>query len=286
MKQGIVFFTLMTILFSGASFASEDSTLEQIKKTGEIRIGYRKNEPPMSFLDKDNQPIGYSIELCLNVVKEVKILLKTPNITVTYVPVTASNRFDALIDNKIDILCGSTTKTLSRSELVDFTQLSFVTGADLLSLKANRIASVSSLKDKKVAVVKDTTTEATLKSALKRLESNAKVITVASAKEGIKAVEDGKVDAFSSDQIILIGLIVTHEGSDKFILSDQVFSYEPFALAVRRNDSEFRLIADRAISKLSRTGNITQVYKTWFGQYITEIPSLLGAVYMLNAIPE
>jgi ABC-type amino acid transport substrate-binding protein len=286
MKQGIVFFTLMTILFSGASFASEDSTLEQIKKTGEIRIGYRKNEPPMSFLDKDNQPIGYSIELCLNVVKEVKILLKTPNITVTYVPVTASNRFDALIGNKIDILCGSTTKTLSRSELVDFTQLSFVTGADLLSLKDNRIASVSSLKDKKVAVVKDTTTEATLKSALKRLESNAKVITVASAKEGIKAVEDGKVDAFSSDQIILIGLIVTHEGSDKFILSDQVFSYEPFALAVRRNDSEFRLIADRAISKLSRTGNITQVYKTWFGQYITEIPSLLGAVYMLNAIPE
>jgi len=286
MKQGIALFALLSMLVTGTSFAENFSTLDQIKKTGEIRIGYRKNEPPMSFLNKSNQPVGYSIELCLNIVGEIKSILKNPNIDTKYVPVTASNRFDALQNNKIDILCGSTTKTLSRSELVDFTQLSFVTGADLVSLKTKRIASVSALKGKKVAVVKDTTTLSSLKKALKALDSDAKIVEVNSAKEGMDAVLNGKVDAFSSDQIVLVGLIITNKNADKFALSDKVFTYEPFALAVRRNDSEFRLIADRVLSQINRTGHISRVYDTWFGRYIDEVPGLLKAMYILNSTPE
>jgi len=287
MKQGITLITLITLLLTGgSSFASNVSTLEQIKKTGEIRIGYRKDEPPMSFLNKNNQPVGYSIELCLNIVNEVKGILKNPNIATKYVPVTASNRFDALKNNSIDILCGSTTKTLSRSEQVDFTQLSFVTGADLVSLKSARIASVSELKGKKVAVVKDTTTLASLKKALDALGGDAEVVVVNSAKEGMDLVLKGKVDAFSSDQIVLVGLIITNKDADKLALSDKVFTYEPFALAVRRNDSEFRLIADRALSRINRSGHIGKIYNTWFGRYIKEVPGLLKAMYILNSTPE
>ena len=287
MKQGITLLALVTMFFTGgSSFAANVSTLEQIQKTGEIRIGYRKNEPPMSFLNKNNQPVGYSIELCLNIVNDVKGLLKNPNIATKYIPVTASNRFDALENNSIDILCGSTTKTLSRSEKVDFTQLSFITGADLVSLKSARIASVSGLKGKKVAVVKDTTTMVSLEKALKSLKSDAKIVVVNSAEEGMEAVLNGKVDAFSSDQIVLVGLIITNKKAEKFALSDKVFTYEPFALAVRRNDSEFRLIADRALSRINRSGHISKIYDTWFGRYIDEVPSLLKAMYILNSTPE
>jgi glutamate/aspartate transport system substrate-binding protein len=286
MKHTSALILLISMLVSGTSFAETKSTLEQIKNSEIIRIGYRENEPPMSFLNKDKQPVGYSIELCMHIVNEVKSILKNPNIAVKYVPVTASNRFESLENNSIDILCGSTTKTLSRAELVDFTQLSFVTGASLLSLKAINIDGISGLKGKKVAVVKDTTTIDSLTEALKEADSDAKIIPVDSASEGMKALVNGKVDAFSSDQVVLIGLALTNESDVEFAISKDVFSYEPFALAVRRNDSEFRLIADRVLSRLNRSGNITQVYVNWFGSITKEVPALLKAMYVLNATPE
>jgi ABC-type amino acid transport substrate-binding protein len=240
----------------------------------------------MSFVNKDKQPIGYSIELCLHIVKAVKSALKNPNIATRYVPVTASNRFEALRNNSIDILCGSTTKTLSRSELVDFTQLTFITGAAFLSLKSTEVDGISDLQGKKVAVVKDTTTMTVLEKALKKKGSDAQVIVVDSASEGMGLVIKGEVAAFSSDQIVLIGLVVTHKDAKKFAVTDKVFSFEPFALAVRQNDPEFRLLANRVLSRLSRSRDIVQVYKKWFGQYIKEVPALLEALYILNATPE
>jgi len=286
MKYLIVLTTLISTLFTGISVAGNTSTLEQIKNTETIRIGFRENEPPMSFLNKDKLPVGYSIELCLQIVNEIKGKLKNPNIATKYVPVTASNRFEALQNNSIDILCGSTTKTLSRSELVDFTQLTFVTGAALLSLKSSHIGKIRDLEDKKIAIVKDTTTFEHLTKILNKGDSTAKIIAVDSASTGMDLVAKGKVDAFASDQIVLIALLLTHEDKEKFTISEDLFSYEPFALAVRRNDADFRLIADRVLSRLNRSGDITVLYSQWFGTYIKKVPTLLEAMYILNATPE
>ena len=286
MKYIFSIIALISVLVSGTTFAKDLSTLEQIKKTETIRIGYRDNEPPMSFINKDNQPVGYSIELCLHIVNEIKRELKNPNIAVKYVPVTATNRFESLADNSIDILCGSTTKTLSRSELVDFSELTFVTGASFISLKTAEIENLEGLAGKKVAVVKDTTTIATLTKALKKIDSDAEIIAVDSATEGMKAVNSNKVDAFSSDQIILIGLAITQEDPKKYTLAKELFSYEPFALAIRRNDSDFRLLTNRVLSGLYRSGKITETYSRWFGKYIKNVPSLLEAMYILNSTAE
>lgn len=286
MRHLIVLTGLFSMLISGTGLAADISTLEQIKKSGEIRIGYRETEPPMSFLNKDKQPVGYSIELCLHIANEVKSTLQNPNIATKYLPVNASNRFDALRDNSIDILCGSTTKTLSRSELVDFTQLTFITGAAFLSLNSAKVEKFSDLKGKKVAVVKDTTTKNALEKNLRKQGSDAKIIVVDSAAEGVDLVVKGEVAAFSADQIVLIGLVVTHKDKKQFAVSDKVFSFEPFALAIRQNDSEFRLLADRTLARLNRSGNITKVFNQWFGKYITEVPALLEAMYILNATPE
>lgn len=286
MKYALALVVIFSMLLSGVVSAETTSTLEQIKKSETIRIGYRENEPPMSFLNKDKQPVGYTIELCLHIVNEIKSELKNPNISTKYVPVTASNRFESLVDNSIDILCGSTTKTLSRAEIVDFTQLSFVTGASLLSLEAFNVSDISDLKGKKVAVVKDTTTFDSLNKALKEADIDAKVISVDSASEAMQVLIKGDVDAFSSDQVVLIGLALTHEGEEKFAISNNIFSFEPFALAVRRNDAEFRLIADRVLSRLNRSGQITPIYAKWFGSFTKEVPDLLRAMYLLNSTPE
>ena len=116
--------------------------------------------------------------------------------------------------------------------------------------------------------------------------SDAEIIPVASASAGIDALIEGKVDAFSSDQVVLIGLALTHKGPEKFALANDIFSFEPFALAVRRNDSDFRLLADRVLSQLYRSGQIGPIYGKWFGKFTKKVPSLLKAMYMLNSTPE
>ena len=276
----------MVILSTSVYAAEQSSTLEQIKKTGKIRLGYRQSEPPMSFLDNNGKPAGYSIDLCARIVTGVKTKLDKPAISVEYVLVDSTNRFTALSDNKIDILCGSTTKTLSRGELVDFTQLTFVTGASLLSLASNPIDNISTLQGKKVAVVKDTTTIVALKDALKDALTEAKVVPVDSAADGLKALQDGKVDAFSSDQVVLIGLVLAAENSKGFVVSSQLFSFEPFALAVRRNDADFRLVADRVLSHLNRSRQIVQIYSHWFGRFSKDVPTAIQAMYAINSTPE
>jgi ABC-type amino acid transport substrate-binding protein len=286
MKYIIATIALITMLASGGTLAADFSTLEQVKKTKKVRIGYRADKPPMSFVNRNNELVGYSIDLCLRMVDEMKTTLEIPDISIEYVPVNASNRFKALTDNSIDILCGVTTKTISRSELVDFTQPTFVTGAALLTLKTLQIQKISELSGKKIAVVKDTTTFDSLTKMLKREGSDAEVVTVKTAVEGMDALTKGEVDAFSGDQIVLVGLIINSDNPKLFALTENVFSFEPFALAVRKNDSEFRLVADRMLSRLYRTKKILLLYDKWFGSYIKKMPSLLEAMYLINSTPE
>ena len=286
MKYMIAAIALVSILTSGTLPAADLSTLDQIRKTQTIRIGYRADKPPMSFVNRNNELVGYSIDLCLRMVEEMKVLLGDPDIKVEYVPVNASNRFDALQKNSIDILCGATTKTLSRAELVDFTQPTFVTGAALLTLKTQQVSSPADLSGKKIAVPKDTTTFDSLTKMLEREGSDAQVVTVKSATEGMEALTKGEVHAFSGDQIVLIGLIINSDNPKQFALTENVFSFEPFSLAVRKNDAEFRLVVDRMLSRLYRTKKVLLLYDKWFGQYINKMPPLLEAMYLINSTPE
>lgn len=286
MKIYTVLALAMLSVATPVAAAEQMSTLAQIEKTGKIRIGFRESEPPMSFRDENGNPAGYSIDLCDRIVTGVKTTLRKSDVVVEYVPVDSANRFTALSDNEIDILCGSTTKTLSRGELVDFTQLTFVTGASLLSLALNPIDNISGLRGKKVAVVKDTTTIAALKDVLDDTLTDAKVVAVDSASQGLKALQEGRVDAFSSDQVVLIGLIMTSDEPEVFSIANELFSFEPFALAVRRNDADFRLVADRVLSHLYRSKLIGRIYGQWFGRFSRQVPTALQAVYMINATPE
>jgi ABC-type amino acid transport substrate-binding protein len=284
MRGKLVIFLL--ILFFSSPLAAQEltGTLAQIKKSGKIRIGYRVSEAPMSFSDKDSNPSGYSIDICncIEAAVEKKI---GADIKIEYVPVTAEGRFKALADDKIDILCGSTTKTLSRSELVDFTQLTFVTGASLMTLKENN-ARDSGFAGKKIGVVKGTTTEVALKELIRETSTNAEVALFNSAKEGIEALRNGKIDAFSADQVVLIGMALKESDPKTFAIDSNVYSFEPFALAVRRNDAAFRLVADREISALYRSRKILDIYDKWIGKYTGQRLPLFEAMIKLNSTPE
>ena len=270
-----------------ASAASElTGTLKRIDDTGRMNLGYREDEPPMSFRDQSGNPVGYSIDLCDHIASAVRQTLGRTDITVNYVPVTAENRFAAIEAADIDILCGATTKTLGRSERVGFTQLTFATGASLLSMDDNKVPNVLGLKGKRVAVVSNTTTIEALQGALNEMLVDVVVVPVSSALEGMILLDKGEVDAFSSDQVVLIGQVIARNTGRQYFLSEELFSFEPFALAVARGDVDFQLVADRALSRLNRSGQIAVIYRKWFGRFAKKPPQLLKALYQLNATPE
>lgn len=276
----------LSIVFCAAPLAAEElaGTLARIQKSGKIRIGYRQSEPPMSYLDENKKPAGYSIDICSCIAEAVEKKIGK-DIRIDYVPVTAQNRFTALADNTIDILCGSTTKTLARSGLVDFTQLTFVTGASLMTYGPDS-APGSGFAGKKIGVVKGSTTLQALQELLRETGTQADIVAFSSADEGLNALRKKKIDAFSADQIVLIGMILNAPDRDAFIMNPSVFSFEPFALAVRRNDADFRLVADREIASLSRSNKLFDIYEKWIGKYTGQRPPLFEALVKLNATPE
>jgi glutamate/aspartate transport system substrate-binding protein len=261
-------------------------TLDQIKKSGEIRLGYRTDSLPLAFNEPSGQPSGYSVDLCRRIAAAVKETLKLNDLKITYVPLTSEDRVDAIASNKADIECGSTTMTLTREEKVDFTLMTFVTGGSLLSLADSAVSTMADLAGKSVAVVSGTTTEPALKSYLAKTLVDAKVMTVAPREEAMKELDAKHVAAFASDQIVLIGQILLAAEPRKYALSHDLFSYEPYAFMVRRNDADFRLVADRAIAQIYRSGQIEQLYQRWLGQVGVKPSPVLAAMYVLQALPE
>ena len=263
---------------------AQADTLAKIKESGTIVIGHRTASPPFSFVDQNGKAVGYSIDLCKRIAAAVKDELGLNGIKIDYVPVTAENRFSMVRQGKVDIVCGSTTNTLKRRERVAFTLLTFITGAEMLVRTGSGIDGLKDLEGKKVGVVMGTTTKTGLTKALKRQFINARVVIVKDHDEGLKALEDSKIDAYTTDRIILIGLARGARDPSKLMLTNQLYSFEPYALVVRRDDPDFRLIADRTLASLYRSRRIVEIYRKWFGK-IGRVTDLLKALYILQGIP-
>lgn len=285
LRKLVLLGALPGLLLATAGAAEWTQTLKRIDESEEMNLGFREDQPPLSFDRGGGEAAGYSVELCKYIASmAVKTLGKT-SIKVNYVPVTAASRFEAIQSGKIDILCGATTKTLSRAEIVGFTQPTLVTGGALLSRKDASVDTIGDLAGKRVAVVSNTTTIAALEKALEKLSIDAEVIPVTSTSQGMTLLERKEIDALAADQVVLIGQVITRGGRGRFALSKQLFSFEPFALAISRGDADFQLVADRALSRLYRSGEIVEVYLQWFGSFAEEPPEMLKALYQLNATP-
>lgn len=284
-RKLLIVCSLLCLPISANAAGELTQTLKRINDSGEINLGFRVDQTPMSFDNGSNQGAGYSVELCNHIAAAVKKKLVRSDIRINYLPVTAESRFKAIQSGEIDILCGATTKTLSRAEIVGFTQPTFVTGGDLLSRTDAAVEHLKDLQGKRVAVVSNTTTIESLDNAIKKLAIGVEVVPVGSTSEGMGMLESKKIDAFAADQVVLIGQVISRGGRGQYGLTNELFSFEPFALAVPRGDADFQLVADRVLSQLNRSGAIVQIYKRWFGSFGKKVPSGLQALYQLNSTP-
>lgn len=285
-KAMIASFLMLTLMMAGAAAGQElDGTLKKIKSSGVFTLGYREAAPPFSFPGPDKRPVGYSIDLCMQVASAIQKQLKMENLKLEWVPVTAENRIDMVAQGKIDLECGTTTASLSRQERVDFSLMTFVDGGSLLTKADANLRGVGDLAGKRIAVMPGTTTETALAKFLKDEFITVQTVRVKDPLEGVAAIEKGQADAFASDRGILIGIAVTSKDPKRFGLANVLFSYEPYGFMLRRNDGAFRLAVNRALAAVYRSGDIVPIYDRWFGAFGKPSPAILS-MYLLNGLPE
>ena len=261
-----------------------DGTLLKIKSSGTLNLGYRDSSPPFSFT-LEGKPAGYSVDLCTIVSRAIQAKLGLADLKISWIPVNAENRVQMVVDGKVDLECSTTTASLARQERVDFSLMTFVDGAGLITLASKTLASTPDLAGKRIAIIPDTTTEKVLAQGLKSIQVTATMVPVKDHAQGLAAVEEGRADAFVSDRSILAGLAITSKDPKRFALSRNSFSYEPYGLMMRRNDAAFRLVVNRAIADLYRSGAVLQLYDRWFGA-LGAPGEALQAMYLINALPE
>jgi polar amino acid transport system substrate-binding protein/glutamate/aspartate transport system substrate-binding protein len=274
----VIALVLTVCALAGAASAQ---TVDAVKASGKLRIGYRLDAVPFSYRNDSGQPAGYTVDLCRLVAEGVKRSLNLKELDIVYVPVSTEERFEAVRSKKIDMLCGATTVTLSRRELVDFSVLTFFTGASVM-VRAGGPASFSALAGKTIAVRTGTTTENALTATRKNDGIAAKVVGVKDHAEGAALLTAGKADAYFADQAILFWL-ATRAGQGKLVVSSSIFRPEPYAIALPLGDTQFRLLVDTQLSAIYQSGAILDTFKWNLG---TDLPQVLRTMYLLNALPQ
>jgi ABC-type amino acid transport substrate-binding protein len=258
--------------------------LDRIGQNKTIRIAYREDAPPFSSKDKIGEPVGFMVDLCREVAKRLADQLKLPSLNVAYVQVTAANRFEAIQQQKADLLCEPTSATLSRREIVDFSIPTFVDGASLM-IRADGPHDLKAMAGQKIGVLAGTTTAEGLRDTLKAAGITADVIPAKTHAEGLAMLDDGKISAYFGDRSILISLIKDSRAPGKLMLAENYLSVEPYALALPRGDEDFRLAVDRALSHIYRGGGIGAIFKRTFGE-TTKPGEVLQTLYIASALPD
>jgi glutamate/aspartate transport system substrate-binding protein len=255
---------LLLVGACGAASAQPGTdTLAKIRESRAIVLGVREAARPFSFLNDQKQSVGYSVDLCLAAVAEIKRELKLPDLKVQYKLVSGAERIPKLVSGEIDMECGSTTNTKARQAQVDFSYTFFVAAMRVLSPKNVKIDSVTDMNGLTVALSKGTTSEK-LFNQLAGGELKAKMETFGSNAEAYKALKEGKVKAFPQDDSLLLGMASADKALDSLNLSALALSVEPYGVMVRKGDTALLALIDRSLARTFTSGDIDALYKKWF----------------------
>jgi glutamate/aspartate transport system substrate-binding protein len=239
-------------------------TLANIKRAHVVRLGYRESSPPFSFLDQANRPIGYSLELCEAIVEEIGVEVDDPNVKIEYVKVTSDDRIPAVVQNKIDLECGSTTANAERGKQVAFSPLMFVAGTKLMVPKASTVSGATDLKGKTVVVTKGTTNEQAMHNVDKKFALGLNIVASPDHEQSYQMLVDGKADAFATDDILLFGLIARHKAQDRFRVTGEYLSYDPYGIMFRKGEPQLAAVVERTFRKLGSNRDLIPLYNKWF----------------------
>jgi len=275
---------LLFLAAPGLVNAQAPDTLKKIRAAKAVTIAYRTDALPFSFAGQDKQPAGYTVDLCKRVAASLEQQLKM-QLAVKWVPATSQNRLDLVRTGKADMECGSTTATLSRMEIVDFSSPVFVDTTGLLVSKASGAKSFTGLAGKKIAVVSGTTNQKALEQSIKKALISVTVVPAKTRDEALNALTSGAVEGFAGDKILLLGLAGKVQDPSKYELLPDDLGFEPYAIVLPRGDASFRLAVNRALSEIFQSAALEEIFKRAFGPNAEPTPGLL-VMYALSSFPE
>jgi glutamate/aspartate transport system substrate-binding protein len=282
MFRGTLSFVLAVcagIVASSAAAQQPTGQLQAIAASRTIKIAYRADAAPFSFVNQRNEITGYTIDLCKLIVASLEQRLGVKPITIQWVPVTAQSRFDAVATGKAHLECGSSSVTLARMKEVDFSAFVFVESTGLAVNTTSSNNRLLDLAGKKIAVVAGTSNEAALAAW-----NRAVPLPVRDRDAGIAALLGGSVDAFASDKLLLIGAQFQHPQALRILPDDLALEF--YGIVLPRGDWALRLAVNTALSEIYRSGEVLKVYGQWFPQIGLRPGVLLDALYLFGAVPE
>jgi glutamate/aspartate transport system substrate-binding protein len=245
-------------------------TLKKVKASKTLTIGYREASVPFSYLNAAHQPIGYSIDLCLEIAEDVRAELGDDTIQVKYVAVNTQNRIPRVVDGTVDLECGQTTNNTERQKEVAFSPIIFVSGTKLLVKRAANLRSYRDLRGRSVAVTAASTNEVAIKALNVKEGLNITVVPVADNAQAFEAVDTGKADAWAGDDAVLFATIAESKNPREFSVLDDFLSYDPYGIMFRKNDPEFSGLVSATFTRLAEARELARIYEQWF---LRKLPS-------------
>jgi glutamate/aspartate transport system substrate-binding protein len=240
-------------------------TLKKIKETGVINIGYRDSSIPFSYLDDNQKPIGFAIDICLKIVEAVKQELKLDKLTTEFNPVTSSGRIPLLANGTIDLECGSTTNNFDRLKQVAFTNTYFLTATRFISKKASHLNSIDDLKGKTVASTSGTNNIKQLTEANAARNLGINIVPAKEHAESFLLVETDRAVAAVLDDILLASFAASAKDPDAYVISTDAFAKpEPYGIMLRKDDPAFKKVVDDATAALYQSAEGQKLYEKWF----------------------
>lgn len=265
MRTSKLSLALALLAFAAAPVLAQDSgTLKKIKDSGTITIGYRDASIPFSYLNDQQQPIGYAMDICGKIVDAVKTKLNMPNLKVALNPVTSSTRIPLMANGTIDLECGSTTNNAERKKQVDFGMTYFVIKYRYVAKKSANMNAIADLKGQTVVSTAGTTDIKALNELNSAKNMGMNILSANDHPAAFLMVETGRAKAFLMDDILLAGLVANSKSPSEFHISSESLGVEPYSLMLRRDDPEFKKVVDDTMTKLFKSGEIEKIYNKWF----------------------
>jgi glutamate/aspartate transport system substrate-binding protein len=258
-------FVLATFgLLSTGAYAQDSGTLKKIKDTGSITLGHRESSIPFSYYDDKQNVIGYSQDYAMKIVEAVKQKLNMPNLKVKLVPITSQNRIPLVQNGTIDIECGSTTNNAERQQQAAFSNTIFIIGTRLMTKKDSGIKDFDDLKGKTVVTTAGTTSERILRKMNQDKNMGMNIISAKDHGESFLTLSTGRAAAFMMDDALLAGERAKSPTPDNFVITGTPQSREAYGCMMRKNDPDFKKVADDAIAKVQTSSEAEAIYKKWF----------------------
>ncbi len=256
---------LTILLCAGLAQAQEPGgTLAKIKKTGVVTLGVRDGSVPFSYLDDKQQYIGYSVDLCMQVVAALRRELGMPGLKVAMNPVTSANRIPLMANGTIDLECGSTTNNLERQQHVAFAPTMFVIGSRLLSKKSSGIKTLADMKGKTLVATAGTSTLKQMTMLNQEQKLGMKIVVAKDHPESFLMMDTGRAAAEANDDILLAAQVATSKDPSLYEISKAPLSVEPYGIMLRKGDPAFKKSVDAAIARVYTSGAINGIYNKWF----------------------